>query len=46
MTKKHRYFDLESLTESKNVDWSSCIISVNSKRFFSTIIQQKYSILD
>ena len=24
--KKRRYFDLESLTESKSVDWSSCII--------------------
>ena len=26
MPKKRRYSDLESLTESKNVDWSSCII--------------------
>ena len=26
MSKKRRYSDLESLTESKNVDWSSCII--------------------
>ena len=46
MSKKHCYFDLESLTESKNVDWSSCIISVNSKHFFGTVIQQKHSILD
>ena len=26
MSKKRRYSDLESLTESKNVDWRSCII--------------------
>ena len=26
MSKKRRYSDLESLTESKNIDWSSCII--------------------
>ena len=26
MSKRRRYSDLESLTENKNVDWSSCII--------------------
>ena len=25
-SKKRRYSDLQSLTETKNVDWSSCII--------------------
>ena len=44
MSKKRRYSDIESLTESKNVDWSSCIICqvhTNEKLEYPSDLQHK-----